>query len=324
MENLNISVVIPNYNGVHLFPETLPTVFEALTETGLLFEVIVVDDCSTDNSVEYLSTYFPEIIICQNDTNSGFSKTINRGIFTAKNKLVLLLNSDVKLTPGYFKNQLAYFEKLDTFGVNGQTLGWHDNHVQDAGKFPIWHGFKLKFSNNYLPPSDNKPNYSLYLSGANCLADRQKLLELNGFNEDFSPFYVEDVDLSVRAWRRGWKCYFEPSVVCRHKTSTTIAQKEKREYVKLINHRNKLYFHHFHLNGWRLAGWRIQTALELIVRILFFQFWYYRAFTEYLLLRSSLQLKKTLFAQKTHFELKEITGFVKINAARYRKHLFKS
>ena len=89
---------------------------------------------------------------------------------------------------------------------------------------------------------------------------------------------MEDVDLSVRAWRLGWKCYFEPMSVCRHKTSTSIATKEKKNFIRKIYNRNKMYFHAIHLQGFSLAGWYIQTFLELLFRIITFRLDYLKSF----------------------------------------------
>ncbi|MES3019832.1 MAG: glycosyltransferase family 2 protein [Bacteroidota bacterium] len=282
MKDLNISVVIPNYNGVHLFPFTLPALFDALTNSGKQFEVIIVDDCSTDDSVNYLRDNFPQISVISNSSNLGFSKTINRGIDTATHELVLLLNSDVKLTNNYFADQLRYFERSDTFGVMGKIIGWDDDLVQDTAKYPKFDAFKLKTSFNYLSSDSNQLSYSMYLSGANALVDRKKLLELGGFNSLYSPFYMEDVDLSIRAWRIGWKCYFEPLSICRHRTSTSIASKEKKQFIKTIYNRNKMYFHAIHLNGLTLAGWYAQTFFELLFRTLILQFYYIRSFVAFI------------------------------------------
>src|ERR1700677_2893978 len=94
-----ISVVIPNFNGVKLFPYTIHTVLEALENSGKPSEIIVVDDCSTDDSVAYLQQSFPQIKIILGSSNKGFSQSANTGLEAAQYDKVLLLNSDVKLTP---------------------------------------------------------------------------------------------------------------------------------------------------------------------------------------------------------------------------------
>ena len=83
-----ISVVIPNYNGAHLFPLTLPSVFHALQQTGLPSEIIVVDDHSTDDSLSVLSSSFPQVVVIRNAQNSGFSSLIQQGVTVQANLTV--------------------------------------------------------------------------------------------------------------------------------------------------------------------------------------------------------------------------------------------
>lgn len=294
MKDLNISVVIPNYNGVHLFPETLPALYTSLENAGRPYEIIIVDDCSTDQSVEFLRNHFPDIILLINNINLGFSATINKGIFAARNQLVLLLNSDVKLTETYFSEQFKYFERPDTFGVMGKIIGWNDNIVQDGAKYPEMQGFKLKTSLNFLVknPKSNEFIPSLYLSGANALVRKEILHLLGGFDELFSPFYIEDVDLSVRAWRCGYKCYFEPQSICRHKTSESIQNKEKKKYIRTIYNRNKFYFHTIHLSGLGFSFWLLQTLLEIIFRLMTFRTDHFRGFIE--LIKNRQRIRKSV------------------------------
>ena len=268
-----ISVVIPNYNGRKLFPHTIAPLFAVMKEVSLPFEIIISDDCSTDDSVEYLINNYPEIIILKSESNKGFSCTINKGIFAAKYDLVMLLNSDIILTEGYFTHQLKYFDDKDTFGVMGRIIGWHDEKTQDAARLPEFHGLKIKTSGNYLLfPMEDESLYTLYLSGANALVNRKKLIELGGFDEIFSPFYIEDCDLSFRAWRLGWKCYYENRAICRHQTSSSVKAKNKKQYVDVIYNRNKLFLHAIHLDSHQLPFWFIQVSVEALARVFVFRF----------------------------------------------------
>src|SRR5689334_3879770 len=97
-----ISVVIPNYNGRYLLAEIIPSLLEALKNAGLPYEIIVSDDQSMDDSISFLQSSFPQIKIIANEVNQGFSPTINKGIYASQYSHLLLLNSDVKLTPSYF------------------------------------------------------------------------------------------------------------------------------------------------------------------------------------------------------------------------------
>jgi len=266
-----ISVVIPNYDGIALFPHTLPSVFSALAKIQLPSQVIVADDCSTDRSIEYLKTHFPLIEIVQNETNSGFSVTANRGISTTKYNLVLLLNSDVKLEPDYFIHQLKYFDKSDTFGVMGRIVGWEDDIIQDGAKYPYFHGVKIKTSGNYLlkNEADMKEGlYSMYVSGANAFLNKEVFLSIGKFNEIFSPFYVEDYELSVRAWRLGYKCYYEHNAVCRHRTSATIKNKNAKQAIETVYNRNKMYLHAIHLPAAKRYLYFLQVGYEVVTRFI--------------------------------------------------------
>lgn len=259
-----ISIIIPNYNGRYLLEQTLPSVFAAAKNASLPFEIIVCDDCSSDDSTFFLQKEYPEIKLLINEANKGFSPTINTGIFNAQYSHVLLLNSDVKLTPNYFNGLLRYFEKPDTFGVMSKIIGWEDDKIQDGGKYPSFHGLKIKTSGNYLPVHKEEGQwlYSMYLSGANAFVDRQKLLLLGGFDELFAPFYVEDYELSLRAWRMGWKCYYDDFSVCRHKVSVSINSSNKKKNIKVIYNRNKMYLHAIHLNSFKRFQWFVQLTFE--------------------------------------------------------------
>lgn len=259
-----------------LLPKILPPLFRALAATGMPFEVIVSDDCSKDGSVTYLQTEFPSIIVLTAKENKGFSHTCNKAIFTAQFDYVLLLNSDVILTENYFAPQMKYFEDDDTFGVMGRIIGWDDEKIQDGAKYPSFQGAKIKTAGNYIVENSKEGDwqYSMYLSGANAFVKREKLVELQGFDEIYSPFYVEDFDLSLRAWRIGWKCYYEHFAICRHKTSVTIKTKNKKKYINTIYYRNKMFLHAIHLDGPLLFFWYLQLIPEALIRIFTLRFYY--------------------------------------------------
>lgn len=269
-----ISVVIPNYNGRHLFPHTIPTVLQALSMGDFPHEVIIADDASTDDSVAYLQQYFPSLRIVSGKTNSGFSVTANMGIKAAIHPWIFLLNSDVKLEPDYFEHVLPYTARKGVFGVMGRIIGWEDDVVQDGAKYPIFHGVKIKTSGNYLLEDENEMRngiFSMYISGANALINKEVFEELGGFNEIFSPFYIEDYELSLRAWRMGYECYYEHFAVCRHKTSTTIKSESSKRFIETMYNRNKMFLHAIHLDGITRWLWFVQLFLEAIGRALTLQ-----------------------------------------------------
>jgi len=312
-----ISVVIPNYNGVQLFPHTLPTVFEALSSLQIPYEVLVVDDCSPDGSADFLQKEFPDVKVISNEKNSGFVLTANRAVRNAQYDIVLLLNSDVQLTLHYFESQLKYFDRDDTFGVMGRIIGWDDNVIQDGAKYPSFHGVKIKTSGNYLLENEEEMKnglYSMYLSGANALLDKNKFLEMGGLNESFAPIYVEDYELSLRAWRLGWKCYYEHNAVCRHKVSTTMRSKEKENYVKKIYNRNKMYLHAIHLSKEERVLWMMQLVAETLVQTILLKMFFLKGFIlfvkNYDRVKESRKKLMQVAAGKKLLSVKEVADFI--------------
>ncbi|MDB5031057.1 glycosyltransferase family 2 protein [Mucilaginibacter sp.] len=281
MDKKSISIVIPNYNGRQLLAEYLPYTFAAIENANVAYEVIVVDDASTDTSVEFIKQVYPQLTLLINEQNSGFSFTCNQGIAAAQYELILLLNSDVKLAPDYFEQQFKYFEADDTFGVMGRIIDMDGDGIQDAARLPKFNGLKLKTEYFYYTEDTCDRLYTLYLSGANALIDAAKLKEIGGFYELFSPFYCEDMELSIRAWKLGWKCYYEHQSVCRHQVSASTKNYQKPKWIKSTYYRNRFYLHALHLNGLALFCWYVQiTLIDLLPKLLTGQTWIWKSYKE--------------------------------------------
>lgn len=273
----SISVVIPNYNGRKLLEKNLPTIFRALRRVGADYEVIVPDDNSKDDSVEFLRGHYPEIKVITSSVNLGFAGNINKGLRAATKDLVLALNSDVALTDDYFVHQMEYFNDPSVFGVMGA--------MKDPANDKLIVGAKV-CRQNLFGDIDATKNIitdppevldTFYLSGANALIDTAKLRQIGFFNEIYSPFYKEDIDLSLSAWRMGWRCLFEPRAVAFHETSSTILKHNRRKYVKYISKRNKFIFHYIHLGGLKRFLFFAKLGLDIAVRWVALDATFYKA-----------------------------------------------
>ncbi|KAF0126429.1 MAG: family 2 glycosyl transferase [Elusimicrobia bacterium] len=276
-----ISVVIPNYNGADLLAANLPGLFEALAFSGADHEVIISDDASTDGSVAFLKENYPGIVLLTSPVNTGFSPNINRGIARASKELTFLMNTDIRLEKDFFVPLFDYFSDPEVFGVMGRIVGMNDDKTQDSAKYPKWNGLQVDGSANYLPSSGTRAP-SLFLSGAEALVETEKLKSLGGFDEAFAPFYGEDLDLGLRAWRGGWTCWYEHSAVCRHKTSSTISRHNKPGAIRAIAARNKFRLHYIHLDLPSLLLWIPVVLLNLIVKSLTLKFYYPRGLALFL------------------------------------------
>ncbi len=294
-----ISIVIPNYNGRHLLEKYLPSVILAAQNSGFPFEIIIPDDASTDDSCQFIQKNYPSIFLVVNQVNGGFSKNMNSGIAQANYDWVMALNNDVALEPDYFTHFKKYLADENCFGVMGGIYDQLTNKLADAAKYPKRTGYaEYSGSCNYNVRHAN-PNILLptfFLSGANALMNRKKLNTLGGYDELYSPFYYEDVDLGIKAWRMGWTCYYEPGATCLHHASTTIAKEYSSNTVSTIAQRNKLLMHYVHLTGWQFAAWMAIAAATMWYKKISGNKSYTESWQQFQQLKGSAQQSKEKFA----------------------------
>jgi len=314
----SISVVIPNYNGKYLIEKNIPFVLNALKSSQIEdYEIIISDDNSIDDSVLFIRTNYPEIILICNKQNKGFSGNTNIGILSATKDLVLILNSDIQLTDSFFVPLLSFFDKPDTFGVMSRIIAIDSDKLQEGSKYPDY-TFGNISGKNYVSQSQSSL-YSLYLTGANALVDRKKLLQVGCFNEIYNPYYWEDVDLGIKAWRMGYKVYYEDMAVCRHPTSSTI-KKEPGKKVRIIFKRNKMYFHYLHLNGLELNYFLITIVMKTLFKLLLGDKYYAKSSYEFFktipkLRESKNAFKKQLLQANGNRSLKDIVKYIKTSTS---------
>ena len=200
-----ISVVSPSRNGRELLEQCLPGIQDA-------DEIIVVDNGSDDGTAEYLKRSWPKVVVEHSSTPLGFSVAVNRGIRRARFSHVCVLNNDMRVDPGFFEALVRPFDTVpDLFCSSAQIFLPEGRRREETGKTvmnpaPGVAEFPVRCD---IPLEGEDHTYVLYGSGGCSLYDAGKLEALGGFDEVYQPAYVEDLDLGVRAWMRGW-----PSVYC--------------------------------------------------------------------------------------------------------------
>ncbi|HEY5536760.1 MAG TPA: glycosyltransferase family 2 protein [Ignavibacteria bacterium] len=218
-----ISVVIPNYNGI----EHLKDCFDSLRNQSYKdFQIILVDNNSSDNSIEFTKTNYPEIIILQQKENTGFAKAVNCGIkLSLKNnkiKHILLLNNDIECDINFAKKMLAGFISDDVGSVTCKMLNFYKRNIIDAaGDFIKRVGSPYARGHSEIDEGQyDKPEY-VFGACAGAAIYRKEIFEKIGFfDEDFFAYY-EDVDFSLRLQLTGFKCYYNPEAICYHKRGAT-------------------------------------------------------------------------------------------------------
>lgn len=243
----SVSVVIPNYNGRLLLEQYLPYLFCALSYGSCVHqsEVIVVDDASTDDSVAYLSARWQQVHVLRNSHNLGFSKSVNRGIRLAQYDAVCVLNTDMQLAENYFEVLLPMLQG-NVFGIYCAIRDPKTGAIIEGRKQPLIRHHKLTYRDL---SGEREEGESMYLCGGNALINRQRLVALGGYDEQFSPFYFEDMDLSLRARQRGWTSIYTARTSCLHQHAATIGTHFSPQDVQEIFLRNRVYINYRYLSG---------------------------------------------------------------------------
>ena len=225
---LPVSAVIPNRDGAHLLRRTLPPLLRELPPP--VHEVLVVDDASGDDSLAVLRAEFPQVRVIALERNVGFGAACNRGFSEAKHDLVLLLNSDMEVTPGSVALLLEHFADESVFAAGPEYRSDRpDAPPSPKPDPPVW------------------PQLGAPAGGG--LFRRAAFLQMGGFDPLYAPFYWEDVDLGWTAWRQGWRILFDARCEFIHLESATIKRLYTPAYVRRIRARNRFLFACKNLHG---------------------------------------------------------------------------
>lgn len=200
-------------------------------------EIIVVDDCSTDNSIEILKE-FPVSVIC-NEKNLGFSSTVNKGVKEADGEIVVLLNTDVAPENNFLEPLIAHFDDPKIFAV-----GCMDKSIE--GSKVVLRGRGLgKWERGFLVHRRGEVDKTntLWVNGGSGAFRKSIWEKLGGFNTLYAPFYWEDIDLSYRALKMGFSIIFEPrSIVVHEHERGSIKKKYSPLQIKITAYKNQILF----------------------------------------------------------------------------------
>ncbi len=249
--NVAASVVIPNWNGRDLLAKYLPSVIQALAGNPAN-EIVVVDNGSDDGSAAFLRETFPSVRVLALERNLGFGGGSNAGFRAARNDIVVLLNSDMRVQPDFLAPLLENFSDEKVFAAScqiffsdpaklreetGLTQGWWENG-----------GLRVR---HRADPAITRAFPCFYGGGGSCAFDRRKFLELGGFDELFRPFYLEDTDLGYQAWKRGWKVLYEPRSIVYHEHRGTIGKRFTAAQIDRVLKKNFILFSWKNIHEWR-------------------------------------------------------------------------
>lgn len=230
-----LSVIIPNWNGAELLKICLASLKK---QTFKDFELIVVDNGSTDQSIELIRKDFKAAKIVTLDTNTGFAFAVNAGISHALSELIVLINNDTKLDPNCLKMlyQTAC-RKKDYAMFAAKMLNFYDvKKIDSAGSYitEVGHangrGWQLKDSKEYASPEE-----VFLVCGGGALIRREVFDKIGLFDPNYFA-YFEDVDLCLRAQLQGFKAWYVPSAIIYHVHKATSGRNQAlTEYLQFRN-----------------------------------------------------------------------------------------
>ena len=221
------SVIIVNFNGKHLLHECLTAV---LAQSYGRFEVIVVDNASTDGSGAYIESAFPGVTLVREKSNRGFAGGNNDGVRHAQGDLIVLLNNDTIVADGWLQ-ALVDAVAPDSVAIAGSlivTEGIPDRYYEKNGT--------LNFLGHNIMRKFERPENTFFAGGASLIYKRSILGE--PFDEEYF-LYIEDVYLSMRARFLGWGVVQSPASRVRHLGRET-TRKQRASRMTMYQERNRL------------------------------------------------------------------------------------
>jgi len=228
---MDLSIIIVSRNTKKLLENCLRSINSTLELSDFSYEVIIVDNASTDGTRVFVKRQFPEVVLIENRTNVGFGKANNQGIIKSKGHSILLLNSDTEVFPEAIPN-LYQFSRQHMGSFVGPKLVNPDHTPQTSTG--VFFSLPVVFSILFLKGdvlgitrwSPNTTKKVDWVSGA-CLMAPKKIF-LDGLMFDEGIFmYMDEVDLLYRAHKKGYEVYFYPQSIVVHVGSGSSIDKRK-------------------------------------------------------------------------------------------------
>lgn len=262
----DLTVIIPNFNGKKYLIKCL----NSLKIQNCSFNVIIIDNASTDGSVEYIVNNYPEYTVIKNEKNFGFAVAVNQGIKASNTDYIFLLNNDVVLEINCISNLLECIKKdLNFFAVASKMIQYQDrDKIDDAGDEYSILGWTKKVGEGKFPDLYNKKREIFSACAGASLYRKSVFNEIGYFDENFFA-YMEDIDISYRAKIYGYKCIYCPKAVVYHIGSATSGSRYNAFKIRSAA-RNNVYIPYKNMPWPQLAVNFIFLIFGFLIKYLFF------------------------------------------------------
>lgn len=333
-----VSIQIVTWNSKRYIFDCLESIME---QTFTDFSVMVIDNGSSDGTVEFVRSNYPNVSVLQNFKNLGFAKANNQGIHLAKSPYVLVMNPDVILAQDFLATILSFADKYPKggsfagkiFKLKSEAIDSHDEYgLREAIKSDIIDstGLVIRKNRQVFDRGEgtkdtgqfNRAEEIFGVTGA-CALYRQEALDDIAINNEFFDqhffAYKEDVDLAWRLRLYGWEAWYDPMSTCYHHRGFSGEGKQAR---KVINHRRQvskilraLSFRNHHLmlikndqwlNIFLTLPWFLTWEMGLIFYAFIFEPFQYRSMLDVFKLLPAMIIKRKVIKAHTKIQPRDI------------------
>ncbi len=271
---MKLSVIIVSYNVRYYLQQCLDSVVRATR--GMDADIWVVDNCSTDDSVDYLRERFPQVHFIANEENVGFARANNQAIRLSSGEYVLLLNPDTIVGEDVLNGCVRFLDSHPEAGATGTMMinrnGSFAMESRRGVPTPSTAFYKIcglcamfptspRFGKYYMSYLDKNQSSEIeIISGAFFMLRRQALEEVGLLSEDYF-MYGEDIDLSYSITQRGWHNYYQPLRILHYKGEST--RKTSFRYVHSFYNAMLIFFDRHFRRRYRLLSLLVRLAVVL-------------------------------------------------------------
>jgi GT2 family glycosyltransferase len=253
--------MVLNYNGMNHLDDCLSSALQASQNVEAACRVVLVDNQSTDGSAEYVKKNFPSVELIITPQNN-FLFSLNDILKERSEEVIIIVNNDMRFAKNFIPPLLVHFEDPEVFAVGAAIYTW-DGSTLIVGQrraekrrfwFYKWWNYEMESACLTLEASAGAAAYR-----------RKFFLKLGGFDELYMPGYYEDMDLSFRAWEKGWRVIYEPkSIVCHRESASMVSRYGVDGKAKLL-YRNHLLFTLKNIGG---GGFLMGFLMLLPIRVI--------------------------------------------------------
>lgn len=303
---MEVSVVIPNFNGIAFLDSVLASL-EGQTLSN--FEVILVDNGSTDGSCSFVTANYPWVHLIELSENFGFCGAVNAGIRAAKAPYVLLLNNDTEVKEDFVEEMLAAIRRhKNAFSCGARMVQYHDrDRLDDVGNYYCalgWSFARGRGKDIHAYETEDK----IFSACAGAAIYRKKIIEKIGYFDEEHFAYLEDTDIGYRARIYGYENWYAPKAIVYHVGSGTSGSRYN-QFKTRYSSRNNIYLIYKNMPVLQIIINLPFLVVGFGIKILFFAL---KGFgREYIAgIKNGFQISRK--NQKVSFKLRNLPNYLKI------------